>query len=249
MTLNLVLDLGNYRCKWALAGAGLQPGRAFAYGDDFSRALDHAFGELPRPARVAAVSVAGVARTDTLAHWVQNHWNLELARFGARATQCGVTNTYKDPPQLGADRWAALIAARARVSVAVCVVDCGTAVTVDALDASGVFRGGVISPGVTLMRASLTQSTQGIHATAGNPGSCLAQTTADAVAAGVFYSLAGAIDRILDEQAIALNATPRVLLTGGDAPAVQALLRHTTEFVPDLVLEGVARLNSTEGAA
>ena len=249
MTMNLILDLGNHRCKWALAGTGLTPGGAFVYGEDFSRTLDHAFGKLTRPAQVAAVSVAGAARTDVLAHWIRRHWNLELMCFGARAAQCGVTNTYKDPAQLGADRWAALIAARVRVSAAVCVVDCGTAVTVDALDASGVFRGGVISPGVTLMRASLTQSTQGIHATAGNPGSCLAQTTADAVAAGVFYSLAGAIDRILDEQAIALNATPRVLLTGGDAPAVQALLRHTTEFVPDLVLEGVARLSSTEGAA
>ena len=249
MTMNLILDLGNYRCKWALAGAGLQPGRAFAYGDDFSRALDHAFGELPRPARVAAVSVAGVARTDTLAHWVQNHWNLELARFGARATQCGVTNTYKDPPQLGADRWASLIAARARVSVAVCVVDCGTAVTVDALDHKGVFRGGVIFPGVALMLSSLLQGTQGIQAAVGNPDTCLAQTTSDAVAAGVLYSLAGAIDRILDEQAAELDDNPQTLLTGGNAEVLSSLMRHTTTLVPELVLEGVAQIIRAGGPA
>ena len=249
MSMNLVLDLGNSRCKWALAVAGLKPGGVLAYGDDFARALDRAFEPLARPAQVAAVSVAGTAHSDTLAQWVKRHWNLDLMRFSARAAQCGVTNTYKDPAQLGADRWAALIAARARVPGAACVVDCGTAVTVDALDASGAFRGGVILPGLALMRSSLLQGAQGIHAAAGHAGSCLARTTADAVAAGVLYSLAGAIDRILDEQAAALGASPQVLLTGGDAQALLPLLRHAVSLVPDLVLEGVVRMVSAEGAA
>lgn len=247
--MNLVLDLGNSRCKWALAGADLKPGGALAYGEDFSRTLDHAFGKLARPEQVAAVSVAGAALTDTLAHWVQRRWNLDLLRFSARAMQCGVTNTYKDSAQLGADRWAALIAARVRVPGAACVVDCGTAVTVDALDASGAFRGGVILPGLALMRAALLQRTQGVSAAEGDTGSVLAHTTADGVAAGTLFGLAGAIDRILDEQAAALGASPQVLLTGGDAPAVQALLRHTTHLMPDLVLEGVARMAATEGGA
>ena len=134
MPMNLVLDLGNSRCKWALADKDLSPGGAFAYGEDFKRSLDQALSGLPRPDQVAAVSVAGAALTDTLAHWIERRWNLDLRRFSARAVQCGVTNSYKDPAQLGADRWAALIAARDRVSGTVCVVDCGTAVTVDALD-------------------------------------------------------------------------------------------------------------------
>jgi type III pantothenate kinase len=240
--MNLVLDLGNSRCKWALANDALTPGGAFAYSDDFTRSLDQAFGPLSRPVQVAAVSVAGAARTDTLAHWVQRRWNLDLLRFSARAVQCGVTNTYKDPAQLGADRWAALIAARARVLDAVCVVDCGTAITVDALDHKGVFRGGVIFPGVALMLSSLLQGTQGIQTIVGNPDTCLAQTTSDAVAAGVLYSLAGAIDRILDEQAAELGGAPQVLLTGGNAEVLSSLMRHTTTLVPDLVLEGVARI-------
>lgn len=255
----LVLDLGNSRCKWALANSDLRPGDAFAYGDDFTQSLDLAFGPLPRPAQVAAVSVAGTARTNTLAHWVQRHWNLDLQRFSARAEQCGVTNSYKDPAQLGADRWAALIAARTRVPDAVCVVDCGTAITVDALDHKGVFRGGVIFPGIALMLSSLFQGTQGIRragaqvpwstgmcesgqASAGNPRTCLAQSTSEAVAAGVHYSLAAAIDRILDEQAAELNDTPQVLLTGGNAEVLASLMRHRTTLVPDLVLEGVARI-------
>lgn len=249
MSMKLVLDLGNSRCKWALADVGLTPGGAFAYGDDFARALDQTFGALARPAQVAAVSVAGAPRTDSLAQWVKRHWNLDLHRFSARAAQCGVTNAYKDPAQLGADRWAALIAARARVPDAVCVVDCGTAVTVDALDSHGVFRGGVIFPGYALMWSSLLQGTEGIQVAVGTPDTCLAQTTADAVAAGVLYSLPGAIDRILDEQAAELDSIPQVLITGGNAEVLLSLMRHTAKLVPDLVLEGVARMASTEGAA
>jgi type III pantothenate kinase len=257
--MNLVLDLGNSRCKWALArppgiaevrntqeqffrNDGLVPGGAFAYGDDFTRALDQAFGTLSRPAQVAAVSVAGAALTDTLARWVKHRWNLDLVRFSARAVQCGVTNTYKDPAQLGADRWAALIAARARHAAAVCVVDCGTAATVDALDPKGVFRGGVILPGLALMRDALLQRTQGVRDAEGVTGSVLARTTADGVAAGTLFGLAGAIDRILDEQAAELGSAPQVLITGGNAQVLSSLMRHATTLVPDLVLEGVARI-------
>jgi type III pantothenate kinase len=257
--MNLVLDLGNSRCKWALARPpgmaevrntqeqffrhdSLTPGGAFSYGDDFARALDQTLGPLSRPDQVAAVSVAGAARTDTLAHWVQRRWNLDLLRFSARAVQCGVTNTYKDPTQLGADRWAALIAARTRVPEAVCVVDCGTAITVDALDPKGVFRGGVILPGLALMRDVLLQRTQGVCEAQGDTGSVLAHTTADGVAAGTLFGLVGAIDRVLDEQEALLSAVPQVLITGGDAPPLLALLRHAHRHVPDLVLEGVARM-------
>ena len=249
MSMNLVLDLGNSRCKWALADKDLSPRGAFAYGEDFPRTLDQVFGALTRPNQVAAVSVARAAHTDTLAQWVKRQWSLDLRCFSARAVQCGVTNSYRDPAQLGADRWAALIAARDRVPGTVCVVDCGTAVTVDALDAHGVFRGGIIFPGLALLRESLLQRTQGVRGADGDACSSLALNTANAVSAGSAFGLAGAIDRILDEQAAVLGAISSVLLTGGDAQSMQILLRHTTQLVPDLVLEGVARMASMEGTA
>lgn len=242
----LVLDLGNSRCKWALADAAIRSGGVIAYGSDFVNSLDQIFASLARPAQVAAVSVAGAAHIQTLTQWVKRRWSLDVKIFGARAEQCGVTNTYTTPAQLGADRWAALIAARARVPGDVCVIDCGTAVTVDALDARGVFRGGVILPGLALQRTSLLQRTQEIRATDGDASSCLAHSTADAVAAGTAFGLAGAIDRVLDEQAAVLGAAPQVLLTGGAAQTLQALLRHKTQLVPDLVLAGVARMASME---
>ena len=239
--MNLVLDLGNSRCKWALANDSLMPGGAFAYGDDFTRALDNGFSALPRPQHVAAVCVAASGHLQTLAQWVQRRWGLELQPIITRAAQLGVTNAYKDPTSLGADRWAALIAARARLPGAACVVDCGTALTIDALDQSGMYRGGVILPGLALMRAALLR-TQGVREVVGDAGSALAQSTADGVAAGTLFGLAGAIDRILDEQAALRGATPQVLITGGDAQPLRALLRHAVQHAPDLVLEGVARI-------
>ncbi len=246
--MNLVLDMGNSRCKWALADAGLAQGGVLVYGENFTRALDHSFGALPRPRNVVAVCVAATGHLQTLSQWVQSHWGLELQSIAPHAAQLGVTNSYKDPARLGADRWAALVAARARLPGAVCIVDCGTALTIDALDANGVFRGGVILPGLALMRDALLH-TQGVRDVLGETGTALAQSTADGVAAGTLYGLAGAIDRILDEQAVLLGATPQTLITGGDAQPLLALLRHAVQHTPDLVLEGVARIARAGGPA
>lgn len=244
--MKLVLDLGNSRCKWALADGSIQSSGAIAYGDDFGRTLGQTFSALARPAQVAAVSVADPAYLETLTQWVKRNWSLDLHHFTARTAQGGVINTYDVPAQLGADRWAALIAVRARTTGAACVVNCGTATTVDAVDARGTFRGGVILPGLSLQRMSLKQHTHAIRSVDGSASSCFALNTADAVAAGTAFGLAGAIDRILDEQAVTLGGNVPVLLTGGDATLLQKLLRHQTQFVPDLVLEGVARMAGTE---
>ena len=246
--MNLVLDLGNSRCKWALADAALAQGGTLAYGENFARALDDSFHALPRPQHVAAVCVAASGHMQTLAQWVRSRWGLEVQPIVTRAAQLGVTNSYKNPTSLGADRWAALVAARARLPGAACVVDCGTALTIDALDRNGVYRGGVILPGLALMRAALLR-TQGVRDVVGDAGSTLALSTADGVAAGILFGLAGAIDRILDEQAALLGATTQVLITGGDAQPLLALLRHGVQHAPDLVLEGVARIARAGGSA
>jgi len=243
----LVLDLGNSRCKWAIDTVGLASSGALAYGSDFERELENGLGTLPRPQQVAAVCVAVPAHLQTLAQWVQGRWGITLQHVVTRAAQLGVTNTYKDPASLGADRWAALVATRARMSGAACVVDCGTALTIDALDQHGVYRGGVILPGLTMMRTALLR-TQGVRDVLGHAGSTLALSTADGVAAGILFGLAGAIDRILDEQAALLNDKPQILITGGDAPLLLALLQHVVQSTPDLVLEGAALIARTEGS-
>jgi type III pantothenate kinase len=240
--MKLLLDLGNSRCKWALLGPKFQSGGAIEYGADFRAELETALRRITRPEQVFAVSVAGSQRQEQLCEWLETRWKIPLIQISATKQQCGVKNLYEEPGRLGADRWAALIAAHGRNTGTVCIVDCGTAVTIDALDATGVYRGGVILPGLALQRQALVQGTQQIGLSSGQPGHCLARTTADGVASGTLYGLVGAIDRILDEQAATLGIEPAVLITGGDAAAVRALLRHVSTHVPDLVLEGVARI-------
>ena len=142
--MRLVLDLGNSRFKWALTNARVwTPGAARSY-DDFPAVLDSVLGGIAAPDAAAFVSVTTAARVAQLGQWLRARWNIEPRQIRAGASALGVTNTYQPPERLGADRWAALIAARAHQRGAVCVVDAGTAVTIDALDAHGVFRGGAI---------------------------------------------------------------------------------------------------------
>ena len=151
----LCLDAGNSRLKFGLfAGDGWRMQGALSY-DNF----DDLVAELPAtPARIVACNVAGEAirlRIEALACGLR----LPLDWLTSSATACGVSNGYDHPEQLGADRWAALIAARALYAGPSVVVMAGTATTIDALDGSGLFRGGLILPGLSLMRAALARNT------------------------------------------------------------------------------------------
>jgi len=168
---------------------------------------------------------------------------LETAAIGstwltAQVSFANLSNTYLNPSQLGVDRWMALIAARQRTLEPVLVVSVGTAMTVDALTAEGVFLGGVIVPGVSLMRQSLQQGTAGVGDVSGN-WQAFPNTTADAVQSGIVAALCGAIEQQHMRLAEAAKVTPYCLLTGGDAGMVMPHLSIPAEHVPALVLEGI----------
>ena len=242
--MNILIDLGNSRLKWAQHAPGLwRTGAALLEGgDDIVFLLNRVWGGIPAPQKVIVCSVSTAQRLRALEQWVQTHWSVAPRIVFTQREQLGVINRYREPKQLGVDRWAALIGARGLTSSATCVVDCGTAVTVDALTEKGEFLGGVIFPGLRLLRDSLARGTEGIKATEGDVTDCLARSTADGAAAGTLYGLAGAVERLIDEYRPTLGATMKVLLTGGDAPQLAARLRVETISVPDLVLKGLARM-------
>ncbi len=260
--MNLLVDMGNTRLKWLLIDPSwllidpswaevlernLHSGGALLRGTDLIRQLDDAWSKLAVPQRVVVASVAGAEAQQGLQTWVQHHWPAARLHFvAAAAAQLGVKNSYYEPARLGSDRWAALIGARQRVTGPVCVVDCGTAITLDALDAAGEFVGGVILPGIALARQALLARAAGIDATDGDESTCFARSTADGVAAGTLYGAVGAVERIVAEFGLRLGKDMRVLLTGGDAPRLRphlhARLAYAMEEVPDLVLQGLARI-------
>jgi type III pantothenate kinase len=242
--MNLFIDLGNTRLKWVFSQASVWRPEALVYrGAELAVLLDRAFGSKQAPAAVWVCCVAGEGARQALAQWTEARWGRSPVFVQSKAAMLDVRNGYKDPASLGADRWMALLAARQLVPGPVCVVDCGTAVTVDALAADGQFLGGVILPGLELMRHSLVKGTAGLDPVGeGSDATCQARTTADAIAAGVLFSVCGAIQRIVAEHRAVLGAGAKVVLTGGDADRLKEHLGLPVTHVPDLVLRGIARV-------
>ncbi|MCR4347992.1 MAG: type III pantothenate kinase [Sulfuricaulis sp.] len=242
--MNLLIDLGNSRLKWAQYGPDLWRTDAALLGNE--KNIESLFGKawekIAKPQRVIVCSVSSPERLHAIEQWARTHWSVSIHIVRPQAEQLGVKNLYRNPQQLGADRWAALIGVRGLTGSAVCVVDAGTAVTVEALSARGEFLGGAIFPGLRLLRDSLAQGTEALPVVAGNATDCLGRSTEDGVAAGTLFGLVGAVERLIDEYRRNLGEPMEIFLTGGDATALAAHLRVSVTPVPDLVFKGLARI-------
>ena len=264
--MKLLIDAGNRRLKWATAhgGAGgdALDGRsgAFVLNAGIADALAAQWTQLAKLERPASVWASCVARPEirhAIAEVARNAWSLEPVFIASKARQAGIVNGYPEPASLGSDRWAALVAAgNLFVRQPVIVVDAGTAVTVDALDSIGLFRGGVIFPGVRGMRAALREQTEialsgdGSENKNGDPAEALNATatatdTCSAVAHGALLAVAGGVDLAIARQRNSLQTDHpdcQVLATGGDAAQIAPLLTAEVRIVPDLVLRGLATI-------
>jgi type III pantothenate kinase len=232
----LAIDAGNTRIKWGLwedHGFTAQGSLPTARAADLPGALS----ELPRPAAAIGSNVAGPAARarieQALAPWrVQPRW-IESA-----AAQCGVVNRYARPAQLGTDRWAALIGARARCAQACVVVNVGTAVTIDALTAQGVFEGGLILPGPELMARALSDHTSDLQLETG-VFAPFPVNSADAIRSGALQAVAGAIEGMARGMTAAGHGDPQLIVSGGGADSIVPVLGRPLLRVPALVLEGL----------
>lgn len=231
----LCLDAGNTRLKW-----GVHDGRRWrAQGACHHAECAALTAVLPSDlTRILASNVAGPAlatRIEALAATV----GVPLDWFRSSAACCGVTNAYEEPARLGADRWAALIGARSLHAGSALVVMVGTATTIDVLDAQGVFRGGLILPGLELMRRSLVRHTAGLPEAQGAYRDIPANT-ADAIESGTLHATLGAIERMAMAARRFSSADFCVLLSGGAADRLVPHLDLPTRWVEHLVLEGLA---------
>ena len=240
--MQLLVDCGNSRLKWAYADAdGWQSQAVQHAGASLPDVARRAFTDAPQPESIWVSCVAGEAACAALAQFLTQRFGVAPQFVRATLAAAGVRNHYRRPEQLGADRWVALIGARAVTRAACVVVDCGTAVTVDALNAEGEFVGGVIFPGLKLARAALAQVAPALDVVPGAGESCLARDTADAIAAGTRYGVVGAIERVAREVEVTLGPL-ELIVTGGDASLLVPLLAAPVRQEPDLVLKGLARL-------
>jgi type III pantothenate kinase len=229
----LYVDAGNTRIKWGLHdGAGWIARGTLAHGQ-----VPQLATQLQGVTEASVASVAG-HQVDAALQTVFDASGIAACWIKASASACGVVNGYAQPEQLGCDRWAALIAAWKLKRSACVVATAGTALTVDALSARGEFLGGLIVPGLALLQAALSASTAGVHKLDGGLADFPADT-GDAVYSGALVAMAGSVRHMLKMLADREGIEPALLVSGGDAPALQTALSGAGEIVDNLVLEGL----------
>jgi type III pantothenate kinase len=243
----LLVDVGNSRVKWARCERGVLGLQQAA--DPASWTVNDWRATLLADAaveRVVAASVAGGASLAALDEAARAATGRGIERVTTQREAGGVVNGYADPGLLGVDRWLAAIGGYRRAGGACVVADIGTAATVDVVAHDGRHCGGYIVPGPRLMVASLLHGTSDLASSHANSppgmGPAFADNTRDAIERGCRIALAAWVDRCAADAGRLLGAAPRLLLTGGALPEVRPYLEAPGEEVPDLVLQGLARV-------
>jgi type III pantothenate kinase len=231
----LAVDCGNSRLKWGVYDVSGWRTQGTLPLDTLEQ-LAAIWSRLSRPTRIIAANVAG-AQARAVIEAALRVFPVDAQWLTPRSQQCGVSNCYADPAQLGADRWAALIAVRHMHRGPALVINAGTATTIDLLSAEGVFRGGVILPGLELMKRSLAAGTSDLPLASGTFVEEPRNTT-DAIESGALQAHAGAIERMFAR----LPAGGVSFLSGGAALKIAGRLTMPVKVVENLVLEGLVRV-------
>jgi type III pantothenate kinase len=244
----LAIDAGNSRVKWGWYVYDAQEkdaGGKVGWSSvatvsliEFAASSDHInpfSATHENPARIIISNVAGEGAQQLLVNWT-SIFEAEPEWVKGERAACGVRNGYEAPEQLGPDRWAALIAARALEPGRACVVvNAGTATTVDALSAQGEFLGGLILPGVDLMRFVLHEHTGRLPLREGNFVRA-PRNTVDAIETGCRHAQAGAVERMHR----VLGGDSVCMVSGGAGRSLIERLDLPCRYVENLVLEGLA---------
>jgi type III pantothenate kinase len=241
---SLLVDIGNSRIKWAVNYRDrLEVGQPLSPVDgvfDFAGRWNF----FDTPERVLVSNVQGDDIAHSLQQWIEERWGVSVEFIRPASMGFGVANGYLDPNRLGADRWICLIAARASFKDPCCIVDCGTAITADVVDGMGRHQGGVICPGLRLMRQALIGGTRRLSLEGLAPGGLLGRDTGAGIYSGTLNAAAGMIEKLVGEAEQSIGAKLKLVLTGGDADLIAERLEVGYTIIPDLVLRGLAVIES-----
>lgn len=235
----LILDIGNSRVKWAvytLIDRQYKQHGVFENSSDVDVMLERVFSVFkPMPIWISRVGKAELA--SQVEGWFRAKWGVNPTLVQVKAEEFGVVNGYEIPEKMGVDRWMAIIAGWQYYKRAFCVIDCGTAITVDCVNNEGVHLGGVIMPGVKSTKKALIENTT-IENMVMTDCKLLAGDTEDAVSSGVWHAVCGGVTMILNE---VRSIVPefKICLCGGDALYLESCLNVEAEVMNNLVIEGV----------
>ena len=245
----LALDVGNTRLKWAQYAAPVAGSAVLAQGavflENIDKLADEEWCNLPAPSRILGCIVAGDAVKRRVEEQMED-WEVAPRWVVSSAQEAGVSNGYDHPARLGADRWVAMIGARHRllargVHKPCVVVMVGTAVTVEAIDASGKFLGGIILPGHGIMLRALESGTAGLHVPTGEVQD-FPTNTSDALTSGGTFAIAGAVQRMVENTTRLCGEKPECIMTGGAGWKMAPSMSVEVELVEGLIFDGLLEI-------
>ncbi len=240
----LQLDMGNSGAKWRLLRDGEVAARGKYLPADWAsrQALLNCAARLDQ---IWIASVAGPAAEAELAELLLGRWRVQPWFARTQASTGTLRNSYSDPALMGADRWLAMLAAWERYQRRLCVVDAGSALTIDLVDDEGRHEGGFIIPGAFLMERALLLDTERVRfAEQVEYGLAPGTSTAEAVRHGIALAQTGALALALDRTA---GTAPAIVFCGGGGELLQGLLGRGGELLPDLVFEGLEQMAQFTG--
>jgi len=240
--LQLYIDRGNTALKWqVLSNSALMDEGVFSNDVPVAEGLS-SLAKQPL-SNIYVSSVASADFCQQLTVWAKAQAQPNPVFVESTREACGVVNAYEEAGQLGVDRWLAMIAARSIYPGVLCVVDSGTALTMDFLLENGEHIGGFIVPGAALMQRSLLNNTQKIHLADTLSGKGLGTNTSEAVTFGIEQILQIFVREKLSDIEKMHNKKATLVLTGGHAKDLAKGLVNEFYLEKDLVLQGLRILS------
>lgn len=244
----LLIDIGNTAIKWGFSTPKpvILAGREnYQHKLPKSRMLAK-WQTLPKPTSALISNVATAQIGTEIKALIKAYWNIEAVFIQENQTHSSIKPLITHGI-LGVDRWLALLAICQTEPTPFAVIGCGTAITLDVCQ-NRTHLGGLITPGIKLMRLALEDYTAGcrLNPAQSDPNHLLAFNTDGAMRAGTLEMAAAFIETTLEKVEKQHNLSLKTFITGGDANQLMPRFHHPARFIeiPALVLNGLALFES-----
>ncbi|MCU7939939.1 MAG: type III pantothenate kinase [gamma proteobacterium symbiont of Bathyaustriella thionipta] len=242
----ILIDAGNSCLKISIVNDLDDPELSY-YVLNYANLYDELYDFLQDciPSDVIVSNVNNITIYNIISDSIFKLWRIQPHLVTVEQDKYGMSTRYTNPRTLGCDRWLALIAARNESKKTLCVIDCGTAVTIDVLSNKGMHLGGLISPGISTSRRVLGLTANNLpivenrDENINNKSSFLAINTQDAILGGTLYQISAYIERIITEFKQEFGNNTDCIITGGDAELILSLTGHHLQYRETLVLDGL----------
>ena len=152
----------------------------------------------------------------------------------------GLNIQMENPAQIGSDLIVAAVAALSRFEPPLIIIDMGTATTITAIDKTGTYVGGCISPGPKISAEALSARTAQLPAISlESPKKAIGKNTIDCMRSGIMYGNAAMLDGLIDRMEEEIGEKATIIASGGLARLVTPLCHHSIDFEEDLLLKGL----------